>query len=80
MTDWKPIIGEIKRPVVVTNNIEARNAFGHMSHLWVTTYVQRAEPQEHMLDEGFICFDGWQKVIGLTHYAEIDPPHEGEPA
>ena len=60
-------------PYVVTNNIEACNAFGEMSHVWVTDFIQRsAEPET----EGtFICFDGnLRKIHGLTHYYRIPKP------
>lgn len=67
---WKPITGEIKRPVIVTNNINARNAHGHMSHFWATSFVQYDEETNE-----YICFQaGWQKIWGLTHYADIAAP------
>ena len=62
---WRPITSEIRHKVLVTNNINARDAYGQMSHVWVAGLVQR--------DDGeFICFlDGFQKIWGLTHYAEL---------
>jgi hypothetical protein len=68
MSAWKPISGEMKRKVLVTNNLEGRDAFGQMSHVWRVIMVH-----EHEGPEGpFMAFDDADRRIwGLTHYAEI---------
>ena len=73
MDAWQEIKEEIKRPVVVTNNINARSASGYMSHLWVADFVQMGDDGE------FITFCGNMKVYGLTHFIEIDPPSKTAP-
>jgi hypothetical protein len=73
---WKPIEGEIKRKVLVTNNIDARDANGQMSHVWIAGLVQVDDSKDKA---GFITFkDSWQKICGLTHYAEL--PYCAPPA
>lgn len=51
------------RHIIVTNNINATNAFGEMSHVWMTTFLQKSDV------EGFITFDAAdRKIIGITHW------------
>lgn len=54
--------------LLVTNNIRARNAFGHMSHLWLVSMV-------HGKDGDFCAFseDGFRKVESLTHWRYAVP-------
>lgn len=66
MSTWKPIEGRIERKVLVTNNLEARDAHGQMSHVWVASLVQEDDGND------YITFtDSAQKIWGLTHYAEL---------
>ena len=49
--------------VIVTNNINAVNAYGEMSHVWLTNFIIASEMN------GFMTFDTVEKqIIGLTHY------------
>lgn len=65
MSAWKPIKREIKRKVLVTNNVDARDAHGRMSHVWVVGLVQKDGRE-------FIAFDDhMQRLWGLSHYAEL---------
>lgn len=67
VSNWRPITGEIRRKVLVTNNLNARDAHGQMSHVWVASLVQIDDSGKE-----FITFtDHWQKIWGLSHYAEI---------
>lgn len=69
MSNWRPIEGAIDRKVLVTNNLDSRDANGQMSHVWIASIVQIDDSADKA---GFICFtDHWQKIWGLTHYAEI---------
>jgi|SRR5579864_602028 len=70
---WYPIHGEIKYPVLVTNNITALDAFGRMSHVWLAEYVHAgpyvglsSQPPEDKGD--YYTLDG---PCFLTHYHEI---------
>jgi len=64
---WKPIKGEIKRKVLVTNNIKARDAHGNRSHVWIVSMVHEKDN-----DAGFTAFiDNYTRLWDLTHYAEI---------
>lgn len=70
---WQPITGEMKRRVLVTNNVSAVDAHGVTSHVWVAEMIHDDREGE---TNGFMCFDGngFRKVWGLTHYAEIPAP------
>lgn len=53
---------EKHRLVIVTNNLNSKNAYGEMSHAWLTGHVQK---------EGdiFITYtDNWNKIQYLTHW------------
>ena len=53
--------------VIVTNNINAKNAFGKMSHVWLTCHA--IESRE---GDGIVTFDDFdRKIIGLTHYKYV---------
>ncbi len=67
MNSWQPITGPIERKVLVTNNLDARDAFGQMSHVWVVNIVS----QDDEAKGKFCAFDWNTKLWGLTHYAEI---------
>lgn len=72
--NWKPIRKEMLRgQYLVTNNIKARDAFGVPSHVWLTTYVQRAGNSDKY--GKFMCFDRADRAISnLTHYCQIAGP------
>jgi len=49
--------------IIVTNNIEAVDAHGEMSHVWLTAFFARSE------QFGFVTFDAAdRKIINLTHW------------
>ena len=73
MSTWKPVTDEIKRKVLVTNNLDARDSFGQMSHIWVADGVWRDSDHPGQ----FCTFDGMQKIWGVRHYAEI-PSDDGQ--
>ena len=53
--------------VAVTNNIRARDAYGNMSHVWITKHVATSRE-----GDGFVVFDAAdRKIVGLTHYKYI---------
>lgn len=70
---WKKITKEMKEShYLVTNNLKARDAFGRMSHLWLTTYVQKSSDPDN--DGKFICYtDFGSKIFNLTHYLDLGP-------
>ncbi len=58
-------------PFLVTNNINARNAHGQMSHVWCASGCYRGDQDRH----GVTCFDdAYRRITGLTHYAVIGLP------
>ena len=68
-TKWKKITKEVNRRVLVTNNLKARDANGHMSHVWCVSMIHKtAEPEGP-----FTAFkdDGYSRLWGLTHYTDI---------
>lgn len=65
---------------LVTNNLEARNAHGHRSHVWLVTMVHEAKPGEKTIHGDdklqrfgrFSAFDDADiRVRGLTHWASL---------
>lgn len=69
MTNWKKITKELDRRVLVTNNINARDAHGQMSHVWIGFIIKSAEPEKY---GKFVAFDeADRKILDLTHYCEI---------
>mgnify|MGYP003126224743 CR=1 FL=1 len=51
--------------IIVTNNLQAKNAHGEMSHVWMTTFWDKGS-EKH---EGIVTFDSsHQKIIGLSHW------------
>lgn len=69
MSDWKRITKELDRQVLVTNNINARDAKGRMSHVWIAFIIKSAEPDKYGKFTAFTDCD--RRLIGLTHYCEI---------
>ncbi len=50
--------------IIVTNNIEGKNAHGEMSHVWLFPFVIKSEE-----GDGMVMFDdGDRKIINLTHW------------
>lgn len=61
---------EPHRKLLVTNNVEARDAHGQMSHVWLVRMIHKADD-----DEGFCAYtDEMTKVHGVTHYRYALPP------
>lgn len=58
---------------LITNNLNARDAFGHMSHVWLTSML-------HEQDEGgYSAFNGdpfGNVVHNVTHWQPIVPPKD----
>jgi len=65
---WKPITNEIERKVLVTNNINSRDSYGQMSHVWCVNMVHE--------DGGDFCAFAQdnRKIWGLKYYCEIPMP------
>ena len=64
--------------IFVTNNIRARDAFGHMSHVWLVSMLHRYEEgdktihdQDAIAEYGqFTAFnDGDSRLCFITHWA-----------
>ena len=49
--------------VIVTNNINARDAFGNMSHVWLTDFIHYSEGQYSTFIDG-----GCKRAEYLTHW------------
>lgn len=72
MADWKRITKELPHRVLVTNNLNARDAQGQMSHVWIGTIIKSAEPKIY---GKFVTFDeADRKILDITHYCEIPTP------
>lgn len=57
------------RKLLVTNNLEARDAYGEMSHLWLVNLLQ------HDDELGFLAYtDGDTRIENLTHWRYALPP------
>jgi hypothetical protein len=57
-----------KCPIIVSNNFEARNAYGFMSHVWCVDLIQYDEKEKL-----YIAYtEKSSKVYGITHYCEIE--------
>lgn len=49
--------------LIVTNNIKSLNAYGEMSHVWLTTFWTKSA------DNSIITFDATEsKIYNLTHW------------
>lgn len=68
---WVPIAEarpESHRRLLVTNNINARDAFGRMSHVWLVRMIHEPSETDHE-HEGWIAFDDSDRIIeSLTHW------------
>ncbi|MEJ1412795.1 MAG: hypothetical protein RPU90_04350 [Candidatus Sedimenticola sp. (ex Thyasira tokunagai)] len=54
-----------KKHLIVTNNLDAKNAHGEMSHIWLTTFFTKGSQE----GEGIVTFDeAGRKIFGLTHW------------
>lgn len=65
--EWRPITDVIRRKVLVTNNINARDANGQMSHVWIASLVQMDD------NGGFTAMGAGSRrfIENLTHFAEL---------
>lgn len=64
--------------VLVTNNLDARDAHGQMSHLWLGMVHK---PRRKNDPEGYIAFrDLYNKVYNLTHWCWPPMPPQAPPA
>ncbi len=62
-TKFKDEHPEKHRWIIVTNNIDAKDAFGQMSHVWLTTFFTKSS------QFGLVTFDAAdRKIINLTHW------------
>lgn len=58
--------------VLVTNNIESRNAYGRMSHLWLTSFVMKVSDPGQKPE--YITFNERdQRIHSLTHWKYAFP-------
>ena len=57
--------------MLVTNNRTARNAFGEMSHIWVSHIFAGSIPEE---TGKYVGWDGDRFVSNLTHCCKIPMP------
>ncbi|WLG49147.1 hypothetical protein [Pseudomonas sp. FP1742] len=56
--------------VLVTNNLDARDRMGRMSHVWYAAPMKSSAPD---VTGPVIAFDeGERKIHGLTHWFEMD--------
>ena len=64
-TSFEEALPEVNKWLIVTNNINAVDAHGEMSHVWLTTFYTKGSRE----GEGLVTFDeGNRKIIGLTHW------------
>lgn len=57
------------RWIVVTNNINARDANGEMSHVWLTKFWTESTENENF---GIVTFDDAdRRIINLTHWKYV---------
>ena len=51
--------------LIVTNNIEAKDAFGEMSHVWLTTLWIKSDDTNY----GIVTYDAAdRRIVNLTHW------------
>lgn len=74
---WRPIAEADKlRKMLVTNNIDSRDAFGQMSHVWIANIIESGEPEKY---GKWVCFDEADRMVwNLTHCCEIPLPPDTE--
>lgn len=58
-------------PILITNNMKARNAFGHMSHVWVVSMLH--EDKDAPGEFCALFGDNLRKIWGVSHWAPIQP-------
>lgn len=61
--------------ILVTNNINARSAFGNMSHFWLAGML-------HKKDDGYIAFahpTATSRVEGITHWTYVNQQEDQTP-
>lgn len=64
-TPFSESLPKVNKHLIVTNNLDAKNAHGEMSHVWLTQFVTKGS-RDH---EGIVTFDAAdRKVICLTHW------------
>ncbi len=70
--NWQPIEREMREGLyLVTNNLAARDAQGRMSHVWLTSYVQKTVADCAPMSP-YLCYPngGETRVSYLTHFIE----------
>jgi hypothetical protein len=64
--DFTAVTSELPKAnkhIIVTNNINATNAHGEKSHVWLTSFLQ------HNKEDGYLTFDAAdRKIVGITHW------------
>lgn len=71
--------------ILVTNNIEARDSFGHMSHIWLVSMIHTHETQHRfnnyvIAEAGEItAFENTSdtRIRNLTHWRPAVPEEKG---
>lgn len=64
-TSFKDEAPEPHKHLIVTNNLQATNAYGEMSHVWLTNIYHESDDP----NEGLFMFDCRDfKIIRLTHW------------
>ena len=75
VSELKSLTGKM----LVTNNIDARNASGEMSHLWLVNMIHKSSPQDKEIYGEYFAFDESDRRIGgITHAQLPTPPAGGE--
>lgn len=65
-TNIEDSLPEEFKHVIVTNNINCTNAHGEMSHVWMTTFLQKSSDFKQ---NGYITFDAADRQIyNITHW------------
>jgi hypothetical protein len=68
---WIPVAERLPEPhrrLLVTNNINAEDAFGQMSHVWLVRMIHEPSDTDHE-NKGWIAFDDYDGIIeSLTHW------------
>lgn len=72
---WRTITdADVGKTMLVTNNIKARDAFGEMSHKWITWIQAASDPDTTGKYVGYDCGD--RLIHNLTHCAPIPAPSQ----
>ena len=73
MSGWRKIkASDVGKTMLVTNNLYAKDAFGEMSHRWLTWIQKSDDPKRQGKYGGFDAADRW--IHNITHVAEIPKP------